>query len=266
VIYPQASEYESYTGQIQNGQRHGYGVLKWKNGRSYSGKFQNDEREGLGKLVDQSGNYYEGSFKNDTPTGLGMWKQTDGTVYTGYFYKGIKDGFGVQTWPDGQRYDGEWKWGEKDGYGTYFYSKNDSSNATKYSGSFRDDQFSGQGTLSWKDGSVYTGNFKFNYRNGFGLMIWPDGSTYKGQWENGFIGTLGGVLSVSEVIYKESGEYNKKLWKRLGLGHLITISPSRFCRNVEYIPESSDRKISTCIRFIVEEIETGYDTVRVEKS
>jgi len=43
---------------------HGYGILKWKDGKKYEGDFINDKREGTGTFTWSDGRVYIGEWKN----------------------------------------------------------------------------------------------------------------------------------------------------------------------------------------------------------
>lgn len=55
-----------------------------------------------------------------------------------------------------------------------------------YKGEFRDNQFSGNGTLTWPDKkTVYVGEFKNGKRDGKGKINFADGKVYEGSWKAG---------------------------------------------------------------------------------
>ena len=63
-----------YEGDIINGKREGFGILKYNNGRIYEGNWVNDRREGKGRERYSNGNIYEGDFKNSKAEGKGIYK------------------------------------------------------------------------------------------------------------------------------------------------------------------------------------------------
>lgn len=80
-----------YIGQLDLGtNRHGYGIMKYTNGRQY-----------------------EGSWENDLRVGEGYERYHNGNTYSGYFKAGKANGHGVYTWVNGEVYDGEWLRGNK---------------------------------------------------------------------------------------------------------------------------------------------------------
>lgn len=52
-----------------------------------------------------------------------------------------------------------------------------------YEGDWREHKWHGQGTLTWKSGSVYTGEWKEGKRHGHGKMIWSSGASYVGGFK-----------------------------------------------------------------------------------
>jgi hypothetical protein len=185
VVYDQESEFASYSGQVLNGQKHGYGILKWKSGQMYMGQFKSDKRSGLGKLADVQGKLiYEGSFDNDVFSGSGILTSEDGSVYKGDFAVGLKEGMGVQTWPNGEKYVGEWHQNKKNGFGTVFFAKSDSINRLYYTGNFINDEKNGNGFFEWKDGAFYKGGFKNGIRHDIGLEFFSNGEIFNGTYVN----------------------------------------------------------------------------------
>merc|ERR1712070_313157 len=89
-----------YDGGIEDGLRHGNGVLVWGDGRRYVGQF------------------FCGSFH-----GSGEMSWPDGRKYSGQYHQGKKHGDGVFSWPDGRRYVGDWADGHRNGTGVYTNAK-----------------------------------------------------------------------------------------------------------------------------------------------
>lgn len=67
----------SYTGSMQNGKRHGRGLLLYKNGNSFDGEFRNDNLwEGTFNNV-EDGLYFKGTFSENMPH-RGEWRYIKG--------------------------------------------------------------------------------------------------------------------------------------------------------------------------------------------
>jgi len=58
-----------YTGQWQDGQRNGKGVMTWANGDRYEGEFAGDLRHGQGTFIKADGTRYSGVWEYDHLTG-----------------------------------------------------------------------------------------------------------------------------------------------------------------------------------------------------
>ncbi|KAL3942911.1 MAG: hypothetical protein SGBAC_002983 [Bacillariaceae sp.] len=90
----------SYTGDWENGLRHGYGNLEYVTG-VYAGNFDRDVREGFGLFRWSDGAEYEGDFSHDTPNGKGKFRKQDGSVYYGDFKNGNMHGLGTMEYENG---------------------------------------------------------------------------------------------------------------------------------------------------------------------
>lgn len=110
----QPNENFLYDGEINNGRRHGYGVLKnEEGGEVYAGEWVNDELCGKGRLrnmnpegleqqynhknFDELGNfwiYYEGDFKGNLFHGMGDLLLSNEEKFVGKFEQGIIHGEG----------------------------------------------------------------------------------------------------------------------------------------------------------------------------
>jgi len=157
-----------YDGELVDGKKSGFGIMKYKDGDVYKGEWKNDKREGKGTMTynpDNSDTYgeYTGDWKNDKRDGLGIMKYKDGDVY--------------------DFYEGEWKEGEKngDGKGKLKYSNGDilynennkkklilkglDRNDITYEGDFnKNNEIDGKGTMSTNT-EYYKGYFRQNYEN-----------------------------------------------------------------------------------------------------
>jgi hypothetical protein len=55
-----------------NGEKHGYGIYWWADGRVYFGELKRDKRDGQGCMRWLNGDEYYGEFKNDMQWGEGV--------------------------------------------------------------------------------------------------------------------------------------------------------------------------------------------------
>ena len=79
----------------------------------------------------------------------------------------------------GDKYVGEFKEDQFNGKGTYTYRNGD-----KYVGEFKDDQFNGKGTYTYRNGDKYVGEFKDNKFDGQGTFTVPGGVNFVGEFKN----------------------------------------------------------------------------------
>ena len=70
--------------------------------------------------------------------------------------------------------------GERHGSGTYVWE-----NGSTYTGQWRKNKMSGEGTLAFADSSSYKGSFEKGLFHGYGEYIWPNGNWYKGWFSQG---------------------------------------------------------------------------------
>lgn len=118
--------YDIYEGDWDCGQMHGHGVYKFwdktkdRIGKTYSGQFSHGAREGIGRMVYANHDVYQGTWQNNYRTGNGICWFADGSVFHGLwkFDKMIR---GVFRKSNGELYDGELKDGKYHGYGKLFW-------------------------------------------------------------------------------------------------------------------------------------------------
>ena len=190
---------------------------------------------------------YFGRWENDMMHGKGVytWSKSN-TVhgkYEGGFSGGLKSGQGREIWKNGQKYEGSFVDGLKHGFGILDFSDNKKSKFLKYIGTFKHDDLSGLGTLTWKNGDVYRGHFENGTMHGSGQMYWHDnddleeanrlnepngltglnGLTYQGDWKDGFMHGQGVLtfhakspLHTFEGTFVEEKMTNGILWLKNG--------------------------------------------------
>ena len=180
---------DRYVGKFRNATRHGQGSYFSADGGKYIGKWKDDKVvEGIetwGKNTQWAGDRYVGEYMDDQFHGQGTYTYADGEKYVGEFRDHQKNGWGTATWLNGEKYVGEWKDGDFHGHGTYtwpdgslvvgewknhningqateIFGKNTEWAGDRYIGEFRDDQFHGQGTYTYADGTILEGIFENN--------------------------------------------------------------------------------------------------------
>ena len=86
-----------YCGEMVSSDRHGFGVLTWKDGSSYSGQFVQNKFHGYAFERYADGSVYVGQFCDDLRHGLGQFTQASGNSYSGQWQKGKQHGVGIEV-------------------------------------------------------------------------------------------------------------------------------------------------------------------------
>ena len=73
----------TYTGDILNGTRQGYGTMTYKDGGVYEGFWSHNVRSGQGTYTYPNGDVYVGGWLNDKREGSGVLTRADGSVQAG---------------------------------------------------------------------------------------------------------------------------------------------------------------------------------------
>ena len=129
----EASNKGKYTGQVEEGNRTGYGTYKWSTGAKYEGEFKDNLPEGKGKMTFETGEVYVGDFSEGKKNGVGKYTFSNGDIYEGDFSNDLMQGNGKYTFSNGDIYEGQ----------------------------FKNNMFNGNGTYT-KDGTPYTGTWENN--------------------------------------------------------------------------------------------------------
>jgi hypothetical protein len=95
-----------YEGNMLDGRRHGYGVMRFQNGNIYAGAWCDDLFEGAGRYVWADGRTYEGQFKRDKMQGRGLASWPDGRIYMGEWVGDVRDGHGIFSLADKRVFEG----------------------------------------------------------------------------------------------------------------------------------------------------------------
>ena len=77
--------------------RHGFGILTWKDGSSYSGQFVRNNFHGYAFERYADGGVFVGQFKDSVRHGLGQYTMTAVRSYSGQWDKGAQHGVGIEV-------------------------------------------------------------------------------------------------------------------------------------------------------------------------
>eukprot|EP01029_Cantina_marsupialis_P020196 TRINITY_DN4727_c0_g1_i1.p1 TRINITY_DN4727_c0_g1~~TRINITY_DN4727_c0_g1_i1.p1 ORF type:complete len:951 (-),score=164.84 TRINITY_DN4727_c0_g1_i1:71-2923(-) len=142
IFRPDSNISEKYTGDFENGIRHGFGLYVYADDSSYKGYWKNGQQHGRGLYKYADGSTYEGNFHNDYKHGKGRWENgpvsydgewsydiwhgeatlNDGTsIFTGTFVNGVKHGVGIVKYKNGDQFEGKWNQGQKDTRGKFIH-------------------------------------------------------------------------------------------------------------------------------------------------
>ena len=223
-----------YEGEVKDGLKHGYGIMKYLSGNVYEGEWKDDKKNGKGTLKYAIYNgtkkvkeiVHEGEWKDDIRNGPGV--ETIKTADKVYVFKGewkddIRNGQFTVTFPNGDVYEGGLYGTSASGQGVMKYASGD-----VYEGNWKNGKKSGQGVMKYANGDVYEGNWENGYQSGQGVMTYADGSVYKGEWKNGkpngrcavkyadgnmYVGDMkDGVPNGNGIMKYANGEVREGVW------------------------------------------------------
>ena len=130
--------------------------------------------------------HWDGNCVNGYVSGYGTLQilQPDGKtqVFKGNYLNGLEDGpFEMRQEHNGRvvQIQGIWKGGTPQTASIQITGQN--GRKTTYKGELQDGQYSGQGEITYEDGTVYRGSFADNQPHGFGRASLADGRTYEGE-------------------------------------------------------------------------------------
>ncbi|CAD8086112.1 unnamed protein product [Paramecium primaurelia] len=204
-----------YIGQVQNGLKHGTGILKLLDSfRIYVGEWKNDKKSGLAYEKFQSGAEYFGNYDNNKQNGYGEYVWANGESYKGNWIDGKKSGYG-EWFGQNTSYKGEWNNGFVEGKGVY-----QSENGDQYTGDFLQSMKHGLGEEQFANGDKYVGSFKNGKPDGYGEYYWKNGSLYQGFFMDGMRHGHGVWQSNTQgKIDRYEGAYSND--KKCGYGEFI---------------------------------------------
>ncbi len=191
ITYPDGSTYKAYEGEWEDGRYHGQGTLSFASGSVYEGEFEDGNYSGQGIMTYYNGVVYEGEWKDNKYQGQGTLTYADGSFFQGEFKEGVKDGDGIYTKTDGTTVNEKWV---KD--------DNIPWDNGVYTGPTKDGTPNGNGTITFKDGSVYKGALVNGLFNGKGTMTYANGDAYEGEWKSGSRGGQGVYTYANGNVYE----------------------------------------------------------------
>lgn len=189
-----------YNGDLVDGERHGYGTLRWNTGDAYTGAFRWGKRTGTGVYRWANGAVYTGDLVDGVMHGAGYHLTADGTRYLGDVNRNDYDGRCYIAWPDGDMYLGDIASGLLTGRGLYVWP-----DGSTYYGDFVEGARTGMGAITLASGDAYVGDVQDGAAHGTGMYRYADGSLYCGEYENGLRSGTGTVVRTDGTVY--SGGY-----------------------------------------------------------
>jgi hypothetical protein len=109
---------DKYEGNIENGEKNGYGKMEYSNGNVYIGNWKDDKKEGNGRMNAKTGTIYEGNWLNDKRNGYGKIKYYNNDIYEGEWLNSKRHGLGKMIYLNDTIYFGNWQDDKKHGEGT----------------------------------------------------------------------------------------------------------------------------------------------------
>lgn len=99
---------------------------------------------------------------------------------------------------DGRTYEGQWKGKLRHGHGKELSRYGD----FVYEGMFKNDQYHGDGVMTWSNGAKYIGQFLANEKHGYGEETYSTGESFKGNFRHGRVHGKGQYYFVDDTSLK----------------------------------------------------------------
>lgn len=261
IIWQDNSENQTekkYKGEIQDGNLHGFGTMTYEDGSKYTGKFVNGYREDENGIMyyndDDIFECYEGGWERDRWHGKGTLTYKDGGKYVGQFMNNEADGKGKMFFGKKdiyKAYKGEWRHNRWHGKGTLIFK-----DGTRYRGKFNNyylDCKKGLAKFGDKEKvyKSYKGEWKNNRWSGQGILTFKDGGKYDGHFDNGTFDGIGKMIyGENEKIYKSyEGDWKNNCWH--GEGTLIYKDGTKYIGHFEYnVADGIGEMINVDYRYI----------------
>ena len=194
-----------YSGDFQDAQCHGKGIMNWPNKSVYSGDWRDNERCGEGEFTFNTGDVYQGGWVEDKQIGFGELRYASNDVYRGLWRDGLQHGNGKIIYANGDIFEGHFENGQIEGKGRLLCI-----NGVEYEGDWKLSQREGHGMLRTVSRSVYTGTFKHDRMHGKGIMEYASGDRYEGFWKNGMRSGHGTLKTALNCVYEGSWDKDMK--------------------------------------------------------
>ncbi len=134
-----------------------------------------------GKIIYDDGAEYVGELDEFIRSGQGKMKYANGDEFEGFFINDEINGIGKFTYYSTMDvYEGSIIGSKKTGEGTYTFR-----DGTVYKGNYENDLPNGEGVIFYYDGTVYTGTFVDGTRRGHGVLDFETGDRYEGEFVDG---------------------------------------------------------------------------------
>mmetsp|Transcript_3397 Transcript_3397/g.11708 ORF Transcript_3397/g.11708 Transcript_3397/m.11708 type:complete len:969 (-) Transcript_3397:285-3191(-) len=209
-----------YTGELNEGLKHGVGHMRWHDGRMFAGGFAGGKMTGLGMLMEADGSVFLGRFREGDQDGYGGFFSSDGIVLIGMWRSGRRHGAGVEQ----EEREGQVKWKavvqyqqdelvhlddfSSDEVSSWIEAaertihdacrqaslafpptrqefQGDGNGYKMFVGGHVNDQRNGYGVLMKHDGTRYVGEWMRDLPHGLGVEYYPDKSVYQGNFRRG---------------------------------------------------------------------------------
>lgn len=175
----------------------GHGIYNDNSGNRYMTMINEDKDETTKKK--ESGYFLKGKL-----FGKGEIKYRNGNTYQGWLKGSLRHGFGKMVYETGViidgfyeigEYVGEWKRDKRHGKGTMF------SNGAKFIGVYKHDK-KFEGEFIDIDGTVYEGRFKNNQFHGEGKITFSSGKSIVGTFHNGELPERGKIYYTNGDVFE----------------------------------------------------------------
>ena len=169
---------------------------------SYTGQLKDDYRHGFGVYTFDSGDKYDGQWKKGEKHGYGVYTWENDGKYDGQWKDGKKHGHGIRYYKDGSVWDGQWMNGKRNGFGTLTLKGGDD-DGNVYKGTLKDDCYHGYGVMKYKDGTIYDGFWKKGSKDELNEQrIGNDDDSKEGEVENEIDDALSYKNDTRQSIFK----------------------------------------------------------------